>query len=70
MLTLRREDFEAEVGRASGGDFMRIVHKPTGILRKKGPPLGSPGQAREEMLREIEAELRVRGWNQSKNEKA
>jgi hypothetical protein len=70
MSTIRREDFEAEIGRAAGGDFMRITHKPTGVSRRKGPPLGPPGKAREEMMREIEADLSTRSWShQWKSEK-
>ncbi|MES2695728.1 MAG: hypothetical protein V4773_19800 [Verrucomicrobiota bacterium] len=63
MSTIRREDFEAQLGRADGGDFMHIVHKPSGISRRKGPPLGPPGKAREEMLREINVDLLARGWS-------
>ena len=51
------EDIEIRTGRAVGGDFMEVIHRPTGISRRRGPPLSNPGHAREEMLREIEAEL-------------
>jgi len=43
---------------------MRVVHKPTGISRGKGPPLHKPGKAQREMLREIESELIQRGLTQ------
>lgn len=58
---LKPQDIEIQVGRAVGGDFMFVVHKPTGIRRGKGPPLPKPGKAKHEMLREIEAELLERG---------
>ncbi len=61
---LKLEDIEIHVGRAVGGDFMNVVHKPTGISRAKGPPLPKPGKAKHEMLREIEAELIQRGLTQ------
>jgi hypothetical protein len=61
---LKNEDIEIQVGRAVGGDFMKVVHKPTGIARSKGPPLPRPGTARQELLREIEAELIERGLAQ------
>jgi len=67
MSILRDEDFEGQWGRAVGGDFMCITHKPTGISRGKGPPLGSPGKAREELMREVEAELQTRGWSWPSN---
>jgi len=35
---LKPEDIEIQVGRAVGGDFMNVVHKPTGICRGIGPP--------------------------------
>jgi hypothetical protein len=61
---LKNEDLEIQVGRAAGGDFIKVVHKPTGIARGKGPPLPKPGTARQELLREIEAELIQRGLMQ------
>ena len=63
-ILLKPDDVEIQVGRAQGGDFMRIVHKPTGISRAKGPPLPKPGKARQEMLQEIVAELVQRGFVQ------
>ena len=57
---LKLEDIEVQVGRAVGGDFTKVVHRPTGIFRVAGPPLPKPGK-RQEMLREIEAELLERG---------
>jgi hypothetical protein len=64
MLMLKPQDIEIQVGRAVGGDFMKVVHKPTGISRGKGPPLPKPGKAQHEMLHEIEAELIQRGLTQ------
>jgi hypothetical protein len=61
---LKFEDLEIQVGRAVDGDFMKVVHKPTGICREKGPPLKNPGTARREALRAIEAELIERGLTQ------
>ena len=54
---MKSEDIEIQRGRAVGGDFMIVVHKPTGITRGQGPPLTKPGRAEQEMLGEIEAEL-------------
>ena len=61
---IKSEDIEIETGRGVGGDYMRVVHKPTGISRGKGPPLPKPGKARHEMIREIEAELIEKGLTQ------
>ena len=61
---LKPQDVEIQVGRAVGGDFMKVLHKPTGISRGKGPPLPKPGKAQHDMLREIEAELVEKGLTQ------
>jgi hypothetical protein len=61
---LKSEDIVIEVGRAVGGDCMKVTHKPTGISRGQGPPLPKPGKAKHNMLREIEAELMERGLTQ------
>ena len=62
---LKAEDIEIQVGRAQGGkDFMRVLHKPTGIHRVEGPPLPNPVKAKFEMLGEIEAELLRNGLTQ------
>ena len=61
---LKPEDIEIHMGRAVGGDFLNVVHKPTGISRGKGPPLKTPGKVRRELLREVEAELIARGLMQ------
>jgi hypothetical protein len=61
---IKPEDIEIQVGRGVGGDFMWVVHKPTGIRRGKGPPLPKPGKAQHEMIREIEAELVEKGMTQ------
>src|SRR5258705_13859188 len=45
---LKPEDIEIQVGRAVGGDFMKVVHKPTGISRSQGPPLKKPGKAQHD----------------------
>jgi hypothetical protein len=61
---LKPEDIEIQVGRGQGGDFMWVIHKPTGIKRGQGPPLPKPDKARRELLREIEAEVVKRGLTQ------
>jgi hypothetical protein len=62
---LKAEEIRMDVGRAVGGDFIRITHLPTGIFRAKGPPLGNGGGAfKRQALREIEAELRQKGLTQ------
>ena len=61
---LKPQDIEIEVGRAVGGDFMRVVHKPSGIWRCKGPPLPKRDKEPHEMLGEIEAELAQKGLTQ------
>ena len=43
---------------------MKVLHKPTGIFRGKGPPMKRPGELKHEALREIEAELVKRGLTQ------
>jgi hypothetical protein len=58
---LKESDIEIQTGRAEGGDFLKVVHKPTGISRREGPPLRSVEQAKQRFLREIEAELVERG---------
>jgi hypothetical protein len=64
---LKDKEIQIERGRAVGGDFMRIIHVPTGVSRSKGPPLGS-GKAVHEFSRqallEIETELREKGMTQ------
>lgn len=64
MLMIIPEDIEIQVGRGVGGDFMRVLHRPTGICRGAGPPLPKPGKAKYEMLREIETELIRKGLTQ------
>jgi hypothetical protein len=61
---LKPEDIEIQVGRAEGGDFICIIHKPTGIKRGQGPPLPRPGKARREPVAQIEAELVKQGLTQ------
>ena len=61
---LKVEDIEVQVGRGVGGDFMKVLHKPTGIFRAEGPPLRKPGKSKHRFLQEIEAELVQRGLTQ------
>ncbi len=61
---LRSEDIKIISGRAEGGDFLQILHIPTGISRCKMPPLGSGKQfhyIRNQFLKEIEDELIEKG---------
>lgn len=61
---LKPQDVEIQFGRTSAGDFMSIVHTPTGIRRHAGPPLPKAGKVKHEMLGEIEAELLQKGLTQ------
>ncbi len=54
---LKLEDIELHVGRAEGGSYIHVIHKPTGIFRFKKPPLGDSKTTPREMMLEIEAEL-------------
>jgi hypothetical protein len=66
-LMLRAEDLEMQRGRAShGGDFLRLVHVPTGIARMHAGPLGSIDQHTliSSWVAEIEIELRSQGLTQ------
>jgi hypothetical protein len=47
-----------------GGDFISVLHKPTGIHRRKGPPLPNSNTAARELVGEIEAELFQKGLTQ------
>jgi hypothetical protein len=61
---LKSEELQIQTGRAGRGDFIRIVHTPTGISRTKHPPLGSDAAQREFQqlaLKEIEIELQQKG---------
>lgn len=58
------DDIIIEIFMGPGGDSMTITHKPTGIRRGAQPPLAKPGKTRYNLLREIEAELIVRGLTQ------
>jgi hypothetical protein len=61
---LKPQDIVIHYGRGVGGDFLQVVHTPTGITRGTGPPLPKPGKARQEALRQIEADLIERGFTQ------
>ncbi len=61
---LRSEDIKIISGRAEAGDFLQILHIPTGISRCKMPPLGSGKQfhyIKNQFLKEIEDELIKKG---------
>jgi hypothetical protein len=64
---LRAEDLELQQGRTShGGDFLRLVHVPTGIARLHPGPLGGVDQDAlvSTWMVEIEVELRAKGLTQ------
>jgi hypothetical protein len=63
---LRQEDLQVSIGRcAGGGNFVYILHLPTGISRQKGPLVGeSYTVIKNRFLREIEQELVANGMPQ------
>ena len=61
---LREEDIQIDVGRAGhGGDFMRMVHLPTGIERRHPGPLRdiNTHELQKVWSQEIEDELKAKG---------
>ena len=61
---LREEDIRIDVGRAQhGGDFMRMVHTPTGVERSHPGPLKDVNcyELQKRWLIEIEADIAARG---------
>ncbi len=60
---LNEDDIRVDVGRAQVGDFMRMIHLPTGIERLHRGPLKAVN--RDELCRqwlvEIESELMSKG---------
>jgi hypothetical protein len=63
---LREEDLQIDCGRTSKGDFIRLVHVPTGISRYNSGPLRGLNQHTllQTWHREIEAELQLTGLSQ------
>lgn len=62
---LRDVDIKVEIGRITGGSFVRVIHMPTGRQRMVGPIGGEPPSVIATRLRsEIEAELRALGLTQ------
>jgi hypothetical protein len=62
---LRDDDIRTDIGRCTGGSFVRVVHLPTGISRIQGPLGGQSVQSVEgRMLVEIEQELSERGLSE------
>jgi len=53
----RDEDIRIDYGRAEGGDFMRVVHTPSGIERWA---MRREGRTTDELLDEVLEELHVR----------
>jgi hypothetical protein len=67
---LRDEEIEVSIGRCQSpdgkiGDFMQVVHRPTGIQRHESPIQTKKRRELERRLRsEIEAELIAKGLTQ------
>ena len=62
---LRQEEIRIEIGRITGGSFIRVKHVPTGRSRFQGPLGGQlPEDVRKRLLEELEAELRDAGLTQ------
>jgi hypothetical protein len=64
---LRDEEIRIDIGRAEGGDFIKIIHIPTGISRIKMPPIGSSRnqyEIKKQFLNEIENEIKNKGLTQ------
>ena len=64
---LREEDLELRVGRADhGGDFLQLLHVPTGLSRYHPGPMKGVNQfdLKQQWLEEIEAEIAARGLTQ------
>jgi hypothetical protein len=61
---LKPQDIEITTYTGPQGSSVKVLHKPTGIFRGKGPPIKSPGKLQREALREIETELVERGLAQ------
>ena len=61
---LHDQHIQIDIGRADGGDFVRVTHIPTGIFRLERPLLGTGKQChqkKQRMLEEIEEELLSKG---------
>lgn len=62
---LRDDEVRIDVGRCTGGTFLRVVHLPTGIARLRAPLGGEAAPAvRARLLAEVEHELASRGLAQ------
>jgi len=62
---LHREDVRTDIGRCTGGSFVRVTHLPSRIARQKGPRDGEAVPIVEaRLLAEIERELVGRGSSQ------
>lgn len=64
---LPEESVQLEIGRAShGGDFLRLLHLPTGLSRHHPGPLRGINRSKlvQSLLSEIEAELVAKGLHQ------
>lgn len=63
---LREEDILIRIGRTTHGDFLQLVHVPTGIARAYPAPLRNVNrhELKQQWLVEIENELRERGLTQ------
>ena len=64
---LHDRQIEITLGKAVGGDFIRITHMPTGISRGYGPPLATGKkmyEIKKKMMKEIEEELEAKGLSE------
>ncbi|TWT31405.1 hypothetical protein [Blastopirellula retiformator] len=64
---LREEEIQIQIGRGShGGDFLRVVHTPTGIERLHPGPLAGVNrhELTQQWLEEMETELIAKGLHQ------
>ncbi len=60
-----KEDIKIDIGRITGGSFIRVNHLPTGRSRMQGPLGGQlPENVQKRLLEELEAELRKAGLTQ------
>jgi hypothetical protein len=59
---LRAEEIRKEIGRCTGGTFLRLVHIPTSISGVKAPLRDETlSKARLRLLEEVDAELTAQG---------
>jgi hypothetical protein len=67
IVMLREDDLELRVGRgAHGGDFLELIHVPTGLSRYHPGPMKGVNQfdLKQRWLIEIESEIAALGFTQ------